>query len=350
MGGIFGKKGGSKQTTDKKEENTNWLMKNTNYTNQANQGILEGSQMNIPALEAAQYSSQFYNALGNMQQGLDLSGYEDYQSFYDVTGRSMLAKGQAQEDQSTAFLSNIQNMTGDQYRQMFSDEYNSDLVNEQIAGAAGDINRAYEKQVSGLNLNAAGSGNMGSSRAGVAQAVLGSEAQQNVARASLQYRTAEESAAESRLTSRLGMQTNAANTLANIGQNNVAQGIGLYSQGYGVYQGYNQAQLSNWNNAMYAGQTQQSIQQQQLDIQRQNLLAAQSPSLQRLGYMNQFLGPMAGYQTFGTSTTTTTTPAQKNGFMGTVMGAVGTGVGAYFGGPVGAQIGGSLGSAVGSQM
>ncbi|HFW4592842.1 TPA: hypothetical protein ACIBRT_003765 [Salmonella enterica subsp. enterica serovar Aberdeen] len=350
MGGIFGKKGGSKQTTDKKEENTNWLMKNSNYTNLANQGIVEGSQMTIPGYGNAEYSNQFYNSLNAMQNGLDLSDYDTYQNFYNQTGQSMLGQGQGQLSGAADVFSRLQNLSGSQMQDMFNQEYNSDFVKSRIEQASNNYQNQMNNSIHSLNQGATSNGNMGSSRAGVAEGVIRSNEAQNVANATVDIQSQEEQQAEARLMNRLGLQSSAAGQMANIGQSNLSTGLNLYGQGYNVYQGANQAQLSNWNNSMYAGQTLQQIQQQQQETARQNALLAQSPSLARLGYMNQFLGPMANYQTFGTSTTTTTTPAQKNGFMGTVMGAVGTGVGAYFGGPLGAQIGGSLGSAVGSQF
>ncbi|EBU8272209.1 hypothetical protein DLL80_23870 [Salmonella enterica subsp. enterica serovar Newport] len=350
MGGVFGKKGGSKQTTDKKEENTNWLMKNTSYTNLANQGIVEGSKMTIPGYSSAEYSDQFYNSLNAMQNGLDLSDYDTYQNFYNQTGQSMLGQGQSQLAGATDVFSRLQNLSGEQMQDMFNQEYNSDFVKSRVEQAASNYRDVRNQSIQSLNQSATASGNMGSSRSGIAEGVIRSKEAQDIANATVDIQSQEEQQAEARLMNRLGIQTGAAGQMANIGQTNLSTGLNLYGQGYNVYQGYNQAQLSNWNNSMYAGQTLQQIQQQELERQRENALIAQSPSLARLGYMNQFLGPMANYQTYGTSTTTTTTPAQKNGFAGQIMGAVGTGVGAYFGGPVGAQIGGSVGSAVGSQF
>lgn len=350
MGGIFGKKGGSKQTTDKKEENTNWLMKNSAYTGLANQGIVEGSNMEIPQEQLAGYSSQFYNSLNAMQNGLDLSQYGNYEDFYNQNGQNMFSSGQQQIGGAADVFSRLQNLSSADMQKMFDEEYKSDFVQNRIDQATAQVNKSMGASLQSLNQNAIASGNMGSSRAGVSEGVIRANAASTIGNLTTDIQEQEETQAEQRLMNRLGIQTGAAGQLANIGQNQLSTGLNLFGQGYNVYQGYQQAQLSNWNNSMYAGQTLQQIQQQQLDMQRRNQLAAQSPSLQRLGYMNQFLGPMANYQTYGTSTTTTTTPAQKNGFMGTVMGAVGTGVGAYFGGPIGAQIGGSLGSAVGSQF
>ncbi len=50
--------------------------------------------------------------------------------------------------------------------------YNSDLVNDQVDAATGRIyDNLYQNQITGINADAAASGNMGSSRAGVAEAM-----------------------------------------------------------------------------------------------------------------------------------------------------------------------------------
>ncbi|EGJ3141391.1 hypothetical protein IGV50_004415 [Salmonella enterica subsp. enterica serovar Newport] len=351
MGGFLGgKKGSSKQTTKSNDENTNWLMKNAAYTGLANQGITEGSQMTIPGLQNANYSQQFYANLNDLANGVDLSDYARYQGFYDTQGKSMLNQGQEYLGGATDVLSRIQNMSGEDWQKDFNQEYNSDFVKSRISQVSDIYNEQKNASIQSLNQGATQSGNMGSSRAGVAQGVIESQAAKNIASATTDIQAQEEAAAEQRLMNRYGLSTGAAGQMAGIGQQSIATGLNLTGQGYGVYQAGNQAQIANWTNALNAGQTQQEIEQQNLDIARQNAMMAQSPSLQRLGYMNQFLGPMANYQTYGTNTSTTTTQAAKKSPWGTVLGAVGTGVGAYFGGPVGAQIGGSIGGMVGSQF
>ncbi|EGI0196852.1 hypothetical protein IFY90_004255 [Salmonella enterica] len=350
MGGILGKKKSSKTTTDKKEENSNWLMKNAAYTGLANQGIKEGSQMSIPDQQLAEYGENFYRALNNMGEGVDLSDYARYQGFYDDEAQSQLSAGNRNLAGATDTLTRIQNMSGDQWRDEFSQEYDSDLVRSRID----QVSQTYRDQeglsLQSLNQGAVASGNMGSSRAGVAEGVIRSNTAKNIASATVDIQAQEEQLAEQRLMNRYGLNQGAASTMASIGQGQIGQGYNLTSAAFGVSQALNQARISNWNNSIYAGQVSQGIEQQRLDLEYQNNLRRQSPSLARLGYMNQFLGPMANYQTFGNSTTTTTTPAQKSGFMGTVLGAAGTAVGAYFGGPIGAQVGGAVGGAVGNAI
>ncbi|EHT3579223.1 hypothetical protein KXY27_004542 [Salmonella enterica] len=351
MGGILGgKKGGGKQTTNKSEENTNWLMKNSAYTGLANQGIKEGSQMSIPGLQNAGYSQQFFDNLNDLANGVSLDDYKRYQGLYDTQGQSMLNQGQEYLGGATDVLSRIQNMSGDQWRKEYGEEFNSDLVKSRINQVSDIYNTQQNESLQSLNQSATATGNMGSSRSGVAEGVIRSNTAKNIASSAVDIQSQEEAAAEARLMNRYGLAQGAAGTMAGIGQQQIGQGLNLSQLGYGVYQAGNQAQIGNWNNAIYAGQMQQGIEQENLDIARQNALMAQSPSLQRLGYMNQFLGPMANYQTYGNSTTTTTTQLPKKSPWGTIMGAAGTAVGAYFGGPMGAQLGGAVGGAVGSQF
>lgn len=351
MGGILGgKKGSSKSTTTTDTDNTNWLMKNTGYTNLANQGIVEGSQMTIPGQQIAGYSQNFYDTLNSMANGVDLSGYGSYQNIYDQAGSSMYQQGQGYLGSAVNTFSKLQNLTGDQFAKDYAQEYNGDLVKSRISQVSDLYNDQKNQSIQSLNQNATASGNMGSSRAGVAQGVLEAQTAKNIASSTVDIQAQEEAAVEQRLMNRYGLNQSAAGSMANIGSTQINNGMNATSLGYGVYTAGNQAQITNWNNSIYSGGTLQGIQQQNVDTAYNNSLLAQSPSLARLGYMNQVLGPMANFQTSGTQTQTTVTPQQKSSPWGSILGAVGTGVGAYFGGPLGAQLGGAVGGAVGSQI
>ncbi|EOG8337668.1 hypothetical protein ACLIX5_004466 [Salmonella enterica subsp. enterica serovar Bredeney] len=349
MGGMFKKKS-SKSTTKENTTNTNWLAQNKEYSALVNLGISQGNKMDIPAFELAGFSTQYNQAAQNLLQGADYDYLTDAAQYMGGLGQGQLTSGLALQSQAQGQLSKFANMTQADYQKGFQSEYNSSLVAEQIAGLKSDINDQYNSAVSGLNLNAAGSGNMGSSRAGVAQAVLGGQAMKAVSSGSLAYRTAEESQAQNRYMSMLNMQQQGASQLANMASQQIGYGQSFYNQGMNYQNQYTAGWLQNQQNAMNVGATQQAYQQQVLDVARQNALQAGSPALARLGYMNQFLGPIANYSTSGTRTTTTVQPAQGNGMMGGIMGAAGAVAGAYFGGPMGAQLGASLGGAVGSQM
>ncbi|WP_227818438.1 hypothetical protein [Serratia marcescens] len=351
MGGLFGGKKSNKSTTTEDSKNSNWLANNKEYTAMVNQGITQGSNMSIPDYQLAGMPQGMQNSLNQMVNGgIDYSQYQNAQSYMNVIGQGQLESGLGLQSQAQGMLSKFANMTQADYQAGMKSEYNSDLVNEQIAGLKSDVNEWYTGQEHSLDQQATTSGNMGSSRAGVAQGMLAGQAAKTISSGSLQYRTAEEQLAANRYQNYLGLQQQGASSLANLAQGQISNGANFYNQGMQYYGMYNQGQISNQNNAITAGSMLQNYNQQQLDVYRQNGLQAQSPALARLGYMNQFLGPIANYSTTGSKTTTTVTPQQGNSMMGGIMGAAGAVAGAYFGGPMGAQLGASLGGAVGNSM
>ncbi|EJT2122722.1 hypothetical protein NVX01_004587 [Salmonella enterica] len=349
MGGLFKKKSSSTKTTED-TKNSNWLANNKEYTSLVNSGISQGANMSIPDYQLADYGQGWYNAANNLQQGADLDYLNQGADYMQGLGQNQLNSGLALQGQAQGMLGKFANMTQEDYQKGFKSEYNGDLVNEQIAGLTSDVNDWYLGATQSLNQNATQTGNMGSSRAGVAQGVLGGQAAKAISSGSLQYRTAEESAAQNRYMSYLGMQQSGANALANLAGQQISTGSNFYNQGMGYQSQYNAGWLQNQQNALNVGSIMQQQQQNQLDVMRQNSLQQQSPALARLGYMNQFLGPIANYSTTGSKTTTTVMPQQGNGMMGGIMGAAGAVAGAYFGGPMGAQLGASLGGAVGNSM
>ncbi|EGS2542676.1 hypothetical protein I8K56_004720 [Salmonella enterica] len=349
MGGLFKKKSSSTKTTED-TKNSNWLANNKEYTSLVNSGISQGANMSIPDYQLADYGQGWYNAANNLQQGADLDYLNQGADYMQGLGQNQLNSGLALQGQAQGMLGKFANMTQEDYQKGFQSEYNGDLVKEQIAGLTSDVNDWYLGATQSLNQNATQTGNMGSSRAGVAQGVLGGQAAKAISSGSLQYRTAEESAAQNRYMSYLGMQQSGANALANLAGQQISNGANFYGQGMGYQSQYNAGWLQNQQNALNVGSIMQQQQQNQLDVMRQNSLQQQSPALARLGYMNQFLGPIANYSTTGSKTTTTVMPQQGNGMMGGIMGAAGAVAGAYFGGPMGAQLGASLGGAVGNSM
>lgn len=349
MGGLFKKKSSSTKTTED-TKNSNWLANNKEYTALVNSGISQGANMSIPDYQLADYGQGWYNAANNLQQGTDLDYLNQGADYMQGLGQNQLNSGLALQGQAQGMLSKFANMTQEDYQKGFKSEYNGDLVNEQIAGLTSDVNDWYLGATQSLNQNATQTGNMGSSRAGVAQGVLGGQAAKAISSGSLQYRTAEESAAQNRYMSYLGMQQSGANALANLAGQQISTGSNFYNQGMGYQSQYNAGWLQNQQNALNVGSIMQQQQQNQLDIMRQNSLQQQSPALARLGYMNQFLGPIANYSTTGSRTTTTVAPAQGNGMMGGLMGAAGAVAGGFFGGPMGASLGASLGGSIGQSM
>lgn len=357
--GVLGGGGSNKTKSEEKaqssNENQSWLMKNPTYTNYLNQAINEAGNYNIPQYQLAGENENMQDALNNLANGINPQGYKNAQEFMQNLGQKYLAQGDQGLQNAQGTLSQFQNMSQSDYQNMMKSEYNSDLVNSQVNQLKSEVNDTEQNQIQALNQRANMQGGMGNSRAGVAQGVIAGQAQKAIAAGTVQYQTAEEQNAYNRLTGYIGNRMNAASTQAQIAQSQLNAGYQGYNQGMNYLNQYNQATLQNWQNQLTAGNYQRQLQQQQLDVNRQNTLLSQSPSLQRLMMLNQGMLPVAGLQQFGntsgTSNTTSTTPNQGGGMLGSLMGMAGQGLGQWMGGSSNGamfgQIGGAIGGGVG---
>ncbi|MEB4674782.1 hypothetical protein MXL54_08375 [Enterobacteriaceae bacterium G50] len=343
----MGKGKSSKTTTETKQ--SNWLADNKQYSSLVNQVISSSDNYQATPYQVAAMSSGEQSALQSLMQGQDYSGYQDAQEFYQNLGSNLVSSGQSGLTNAQSVLNKYQNMSQKDYQSMLQSEYDSDLVQDEISQATNEINKYVGSQVHSVNQNATASGNMGSSRAGVAEGVIRANAADTLSSTALSYRQAEEQNAANRTQTFMSNQLTAASNNASIAQNQLSTGLSSYGQGLNAYSLYQQGTVSNYQNAVNAGSILQQYNQSQLDVSRVNSEMAQNPALMRLMYINQGLGPIANYSTSGTNTTTQSSSGGSS-VMGGVLGAVGTGVGAYFGGPIGASIGGSLGSAAGNAM
>ncbi|EBW7358884.1 hypothetical protein E2L92_22005 [Salmonella enterica subsp. enterica serovar Ibadan] len=355
MGGLFG--GGKKKET-KKEETTqkDLLGSNKEFVSLFNQGVSEGNRMNIPDYQVAEYSPEYLQALKDMAQGTDTTAYQKAQEYMTGIGESQLASGLGLQTQAQAKLTGIMNQTPEEFQKGYQAQYDSDLVRAQIDSATADINAERDQAIFGLNQSATSSGNMGSSRSGIAQGVIVGQAARAVGAASVQYRTAEEQNAMSRYSTYLNQQNQAAGSLASLAQSQISTGYSAYNAGMGYKSQYDQYSLQNLQNRINAGSIDQQRRQYMLDVQRQNYLQQQSPALARLSYMSPILSPLAGHST-SLNTKTTTTSSGGSGAMAGILGAAGTVAGAYFGSAfpvvgteIGAKAGGMLGASIGGAM
>lgn len=212
-------------------------------------------------------------------------------------------------------------------------------------------------RVNALNKAAGGSGNMGNSRAGVAQGVMLGKTQNALAQGITGIQTEEEAAATNRVNSYLTNRLNAATTGLQAAQNQQQFGYNAFNQGQTYNSQYNAGYLQNLQNAIGAQDTLRGYQQQQLDVNRANQMQRMSPALNRLMYANQGLAPIANFSTTGNSTgTTVTTQTQSGGLGQSLMGMAGAAAGAYFSGGLGltaAQgmgLGGMFGGMIGGGM
>ncbi|EBP4807948.1 hypothetical protein FBR42_13750 [Salmonella enterica subsp. enterica serovar Hull] len=323
--------GSKKETSTQKSESTSqsFLMGNKQYQTATNAAIGEISNLNIPDYQLAQMPAQQQQALQSLMQGQNYDYLQQAQKTMGGYGSSLMSEGQKQLGGATDILSRLQNLSQEDYQKMLSSEMNNDLVNSQISQLKTDVNESVMKNLHGIDQGAIASGNMGSSRAGITSGVAIGAGAKAVASGSVQYRTAEESAAQNRLMSYLNLQGNTAGQLAGIGQNQMSMGMGAYGQSVGYGSQYTAGQLQNLQNTVNAGNMQRAYQQQQLDVSRQNALMNQSPSLTRLAYANQYLLPMAQLSQSSSGTVSSTQYAPQQGMLGGLMGMGGMALGSY---------------------
>lgn len=327
MGSIFKHKSStSKETTDTKNENL--LAKDKNFMSMFTQANAEAAKINVPEYQIAGFGQEYLNAESNLLKGVDLSSLKNAQNYMLGNGQNQLNSGLALQSQSQGLLSQLANLSQEDLQKGYQSEFNSQLVKEQIAAASEDINKQRDEAIYQLNENATSSGNMGSSRSGISQALIVGQAARAVGQASVQYRTAEEQNAFNRYTTFLNTRQQSASSLANLAQNQIATGTSLYSQGMNYNQMYNADWLQNQQNALNIGANQQARAQQMLDIQRQNQLMSQSPALARLAYAGPILQPFAANGQYGQSVKTTVTPGQGSIFGG-LAGMAGSALAAY---------------------
>ena len=347
--------GGTTKTSEKSTQNQSqqsWLEQNPQYQQLQNQALSEANNFNMPAYQFAGNNENINAALAGLSKGVDTTGYKNAYEQMLSQGQDQYTSGIGSTTDALNKLNQLGGMSQADYQNMMKSEYNSDLVNQEIAQLRGDVTDQYNQQVTALNQQANMAGGMGNSRAGVAQGIIAGQAAKAIASGSVQYRVAEEQQAYNRLNSYLNMQSSTAGQLAQIGQNQAAQGLQMYGAGMGYYSQYNQAQTQNLQNQFTAGQYQRQTQQQQYDINRQNELIRQSPALQRLAYYNQTFLPMANLSTSGTGTFTGSgtnkTPGSGGNLLGGLMGMGGSYLGGMFGGGMGSQMGGMIGGAFGN--
>ncbi|MDG0490082.1 hypothetical protein [Klebsiella variicola] len=320
--------GSKKESTTQTSNNTqqSFLMGNKDYQKYTNQGVSEIGNIAITPQQMAEMPEAERQALQGLMQGQNYDYLQQAQKTMGNYGSNLMGEGQTQVSNATDILSRLQNMD---YSAAVKGEMNNDLVKEQIAGLTSDVNDYTNKQISNLNTNAAASGNMGSSRAGVAQAVIVGQGAKAVASGSTQYRSNEEAAATQRIRDYLNIQSTTAGQLAGIGQNQMSMGMGAYGQSVGYGSQYIAGQLQNQQNSVNAGNLIRNYNQQQLDVNRYNNQLMSAPSLARLAYANQTLLPMASLSQTSNGTTVSTQYVPQQGMLSGLMGMGGMALGSY---------------------
>lgn len=270
--------GSSKQTSKSKSESAPWAPAQDALKNILSQaGSLYDKQGGINAewlnKELADLTPEMQATIKEMVSG---------QGFKDIANQvqQATAGGMSGIDAASQALAGMaggsQNITTDQINKAAKDLYQSELVQSQKAQLATDVQKSLSGQIQQLNQQATASGNMGSSRAGVAEGVAIGEAAKAIAQGGAAI---ENSAIQNSINQAIGtlqgnqnMNLNAANALGSLGINSAQSYMGtsnIYNtmmqnmlQGAGLQQGYNQsvldyeymnklgAQNAGWNNLL----------------------------------------------------------------------------------------------------
>lgn len=316
----------------------------------------QGELKNVLSEVSAQYKrtggatpewiqKQFPDLTPEMQQSLSaLASSGQINNIADQLG-GMIGSGQENLNAATQQLqqqaSGANDITAKQVNDLSSQLYDSDLVKSQKSQLNEDLQRQYVGNVHSLDQQATASGNVGSSRAGVAQGTLAAGEQQALAQGSAAIENSARQAAQQQATGILGQnvntRTSASGALANVGMGQVQQGTqaaGLYQQG-----------LQNQYTAATAGQTQA---QAKAENDYYNAYGAQNAGWDNLARYQQMvsqLGGMGGTQT-GTASGGATGPSRGQSMLGGAASgaAIGTTIMPGWGTAIGAGVGAIAGA------
>lgn len=231
-------------------------------------------------------------------------------------------------NQASSALSGIASggVSGEQINQLASQLYDSDTVRSQVGSLTDNAMKNYDRQVQGLNQSATSSGNMGSSRAGVAQGVMAGETNKAIAQGTADIqnnaRTNAYGQAISTLQNNQSNSLNAANSLGSLGMN---QGQ-LQAGNAGIYQNILQNEATSAN-------TTQTQAQGKADNDWFNQVGQSNAGWDNLSKYLQMVGSVGGMG--GTSTSTGTTTSSGGGGLGGAFNQV-LGLGSTAAGIIGA--------------
>lgn len=265
----------------------------------------------------------------------------------DITGAEQMAKEFANKDFS---------VTGDQINDLSSQLYDSETVRSQKEQLQGDLQDQYLEGVQQLNQSATMSGAMGSTRAGVAQGVLGGKTLKaqatgeadimNSARG--QAQTLATGVLQANQSNKLNQYQQGMNTLGNLGTTLSGQ----YSQNATAAASLYNQQLQNQFQAANVGQQMQNAQQetayQNQVAQKEAPQAALDSYLNSVGKIAGLGGNNSGSSSGGGAAGPNKTQAALGGAMsgaasGAMIGSVVPGVGTAVGAVAGGIIGGASG-------
>lgn len=208
-------------------------------------------------------------------------------------------------------------ITADQINSMADSLYDNDLVKSQTDQLNKDVTHQYNQQVQQLNQQAAGSGNMGSSRAGVAQGVMAGKASDAISEGSSNIQNAARTSAYQQALGTLqgNQSTNlsAAGALGNLG---MSQGQ-LQAGNSSIYE----QMLQNQYNAANVGQSQA---QNQANNDYYNQYGQANAGWDNLNNYLNMVGAIGGMGGTSNSTGKTTASGGGGGMFNTILGGAST--------------------------
>ena len=245
-----------------------------------------------------------------MQQAIkDLTNTQGFKDMATQVGSAM-QQGNQTVGQATGGLGGLaqQGITGKDLNEMASELYDSELVQSQKGQLTQDVQAGLSKNIQGLNQQASAGGNMGSSRAGVAEGVAIGEAGKAIATGSANIENAARQSAYSQALGTLqGNQSTALGALGQMGQLGLGS-IGANSNAMG--------QMSNiWNQGLQNQLLGAGIgQQHNQNVANNNWFNAQGQANAGWDNLNKYLGIAGSIGGMGGSTTSNSAQGSGNLF------------------------------------
>lgn len=344
----MGKKSSNKQTTTSDSSQKSWLMDIPGLQDMANN--LVSNSTNLPDYVYEGLNETQMNALNQLISGRDQSTIQGQSDYLNDQSIKFSSAGLNQANDAANTFNKYANMSNADYNQMISDATNSGLVNTQKEISTRNIQKALDKNVNQLNQAASGTGNMGSSRAGVAQGVMTSEALTAIGDANAAIDQNAYQNAINSVNNQIGSSLSAAGQLSSQGLNFSQMGMSGLNSSMGWNNTINDNVIKDLNNMFNAGSIFQTNSQNQANNAWQNQVKNDNPYLSQWQQIVNALGPAAGWSTTGTQTSTAKTSGGGSNWMSGLTGLAGAGIGGYFGGSTGATAGAGIGSSLGSMF
>lgn len=342
----MGKKSSPKQTSTSSSSQSSWLYDNKDMQSLLN-NVISNSQ-GMPDYQYAGLNDTQRNALEALISGRDQSTLQGQSEYLNDQSIKFSSAGLNQANDAAATFNRYSNMSNADYNQMIADATNSGLVNTQKEISTRNIQKALDKNVNQLNQAASGTGNMGSSRAGVAQGVMTGEAMTAIGDANAAIDQNAYQNAINSVNNQIGSSLSAAGQLSSQGLNFSQMGMSGLNSSMGWNNQILNNKIADLNNMFSAGSIYQQDSQNNMNTNWYNQINKDNPYLGQFQLLYNTLGGTAGWSTSGTGTSTSKTSGGSSGFGGALGGLAGAGIGGWLGGSTGAGIGSSVGGSFGS--